>query len=274
MQAPWLGLTGFFVDRDHAVAADLHRRGGARRLRPAQDVPVSDASRDRSSPSAISPSPSARASAQTLRGRPRLVRHRARARRVALVGESGLGQIGHGALGDEAPALSAGASSVAVRSCFKGQDLIPMSEDEMREVRGNDISIIFQEPMTSLNPLHTIEKQIGEILQLHRGIPARRRARGSSSCSTRSASPIRRARLGSLSAPALRRAAPARDDRAWRSPTSRTCSSPTSRPPRSTSPCRRRSSSCSRTCRRGSAWRCCSSPTTSASCARSPTASA
>ena len=40
----------------------------------------------------------------------------------------------------------------------------------MREIRGNDISIIFQEPMTSLNPLHTIEAQIGEILSLHRGI--------------------------------------------------------------------------------------------------------
>ncbi len=37
----------------------------------------------------------------------------------------------------------------------------------MRGIRGNDISIIFQEPMTSLNPLHTIESQIGEILQLH-----------------------------------------------------------------------------------------------------------
>ena len=40
----------------------------------------------------------------------------------------------------------------------------------MREIRGNDISIIFQEPMTSLNPLHTIEAQIGEILLLHNGI--------------------------------------------------------------------------------------------------------
>ena len=48
----------------------------------------------------------------------------------------------------------------------------------MRQVRGNDITIIFQEPMTSLNPLHTIEKQIGEILLLHSGItgaPARAR---------------------------------------------------------------------------------------------------
>ena len=40
----------------------------------------------------------------------------------------------------------------------------------MRHVRGNDITIIFQEPMTSLNPLHTIEKQIGEILSLHQGL--------------------------------------------------------------------------------------------------------
>src|SRR4029079_7008551 len=53
---------------------------------------------------------------------------------------------------------------------FKGQELLSLSEREIREVRGNDITIIFQEPMTSLNPLHTIEKQIGEILLLHSGI--------------------------------------------------------------------------------------------------------
>ena len=53
---------------------------------------------------------------------------------------------------------------------FNGRDLLNMSEREMRGIRGNDISIIFQEPMTSLNPLHTIESQIGEILQLHHGV--------------------------------------------------------------------------------------------------------
>src|SRR5204863_1320374 len=53
---------------------------------------------------------------------------------------------------------------------FKGRELLRADEREMREVRGNDISIIFQEPMTSLNPLHTIEAQIGEILSLHQGI--------------------------------------------------------------------------------------------------------
>ena len=66
---------------------------------------------------------------------------------------------------------------------FKGQDLLSLSEREIREIRGDDITIIFQEPMTSLNPLHTIEQQIGEILLLHRGMTgAGRRARASSNC--------------------------------------------------------------------------------------------
>ena len=53
---------------------------------------------------------------------------------------------------------------------FKGQELLQMRQRDIRRVRGNDITIIFQEPMTSLNPLHTIEKQIGEILLLHQGL--------------------------------------------------------------------------------------------------------
>ncbi len=57
---------------------------------------------------------------------------------------------------------------------FKGQELSSLPEREIRKVRGNDITIIFQEPMTSLNPLHTIEKQIGEILLLHSGITGER----------------------------------------------------------------------------------------------------
>jgi microcin C transport system ATP-binding protein len=61
---------------------------------------------------------------------------------------------------------------------FNGRDLLTMSENDIRSIRGNDISIIFQEPMTSLNPLHTIEAQIGEILQLHKNIRgAKARAR-------------------------------------------------------------------------------------------------
>ncbi|MGB9000555.1 MAG: ABC transporter ATP-binding protein, partial [Pseudolabrys sp.] len=53
---------------------------------------------------------------------------------------------------------------------FQGRELLTLTEAQIRHVRGNDIAIIFQEPMTSLNPLHTIEKQIREILMLHQGI--------------------------------------------------------------------------------------------------------
>jgi microcin C transport system ATP-binding protein len=61
---------------------------------------------------------------------------------------------------------------------FKGQDMMRLRENDMRRVRGDDITIVFQEPMTSLNPLHPIEKQIGEILLLHGGlVGAKARAR-------------------------------------------------------------------------------------------------
>ena len=77
---------------------------------------------------------------------------------------------------------------------FKGQELLTLTERQIRQVRGNNIAIIFQEPMTSLNPLHTIEKQISEILLLHQGITghAARRAHPRAA-RLRSASPIPRA---------------------------------------------------------------------------------
>jgi len=53
---------------------------------------------------------------------------------------------------------------------FRGQELLGAAKPILREVRGNEISIIFQEPMTSLNPLHTVEKQINETLILHKGL--------------------------------------------------------------------------------------------------------
>jgi microcin C transport system ATP-binding protein len=53
---------------------------------------------------------------------------------------------------------------------FKGENLLARDEAALRKVRGNAITMVFQEPMTSLNPLHTVEKQIGEILSLHRGL--------------------------------------------------------------------------------------------------------
>jgi len=88
---------------------------------------------------------------------------------LALVGESGSGK--------SVTALSImkllpypAAHHPSGQVLFKGRDLLPLPESEIRHVRGNDITIIFQEPMTSLNPLHTIEKQLAEILLLHGGV--------------------------------------------------------------------------------------------------------
>ncbi len=53
---------------------------------------------------------------------------------------------------------------------FKGEELLTAPEKTLQKVRGNDISMIFQEPMSSLNPLHTVEQQVGEILDVHRGM--------------------------------------------------------------------------------------------------------
>jgi microcin C transport system ATP-binding protein len=96
---------------------------------------------------------------------------------VALVGESGSGKsVSALSILKLLPYPTASHPSGSIH--FKGRELIDLSENDIRGIRGNDISIIFQEPMTSLNPLHTIEAQIGEILLLHgglRGIKARAR---------------------------------------------------------------------------------------------------
>ena len=88
---------------------------------------------------------------------------------VALVGESGSGK--------SVSALSVlkllpypAASHPSGSILFKGEDLLARDENALRKVRGNKITMIFQEPMTSLNPLHTVERQIGEILKIHQGM--------------------------------------------------------------------------------------------------------
>jgi microcin C transport system ATP-binding protein len=88
---------------------------------------------------------------------------------VALVGESGSGK--------SVSALSVlkllpypAASHPTGQILFEGQDLLKANEKQLRQVRGNKITMIFQEPMTSLNPLHTISQQVMEILKLHRGM--------------------------------------------------------------------------------------------------------
>ncbi|RUU14432.1 ABC transporter ATP-binding protein, partial [Mesorhizobium sp. M6A.T.Ca.TU.002.02.2.1] len=88
---------------------------------------------------------------------------------VALVGESGSGK--------SVTALSVlkllpypAASHPSGKILFHGADLLATDEKALRRVRGNKITMIFQEPMTSLNPLHTIEQQIVEVLTLHQGL--------------------------------------------------------------------------------------------------------
>ncbi|MGO4715933.1 ABC transporter ATP-binding protein [Bradyrhizobium sp. 2TAF24] len=88
---------------------------------------------------------------------------------VALVGESGSGKsVSALSVLKLLPYPAAFHPSGSIH--FKGQNLLALKENEIRAIRGNDISIVFQEPMTSLNPLHTIEAQIGEILSLHNGL--------------------------------------------------------------------------------------------------------
>ncbi|NVD37253.1 ABC transporter ATP-binding protein [Ensifer sp. HO-A22] len=88
---------------------------------------------------------------------------------VALVGESGSGKsVSANSILKLLPYPSASHPGGEIR--FNGKDLLKASDAELRQVRGNDITMIFQEPMTSLNPLHPIERQIGEILELHQGL--------------------------------------------------------------------------------------------------------
>ncbi|MGE3064033.1 MAG: ABC transporter ATP-binding protein [Hyphomicrobiaceae bacterium] len=88
---------------------------------------------------------------------------------VALVGESGSGKT-VSALSIMRLLPYPAASHPTGQILFQGKDLLKASEADMRSIRGHRISIIFQEPMTSLNPLHTIERQVSEILKLHRGL--------------------------------------------------------------------------------------------------------
>ena len=88
---------------------------------------------------------------------------------LALVGESGSGKsVSALSILQLLPYPLARHPSGSIR--FAGEELIGCPEPALRGVRGNRIAMIFQEPMTSLNPLHTIEKQIGEILKVHKGL--------------------------------------------------------------------------------------------------------
>lgn len=94
--------------------------------------------------------------------------HIGRGETLAVVGESGSGKsvtsLSIMRLIATPPGRIAGGEMI-----FEGEDLVKKSEAQMRRIRGNDISMIFQEPMTSLNPVYTVGDQIAEAIQLHQG---------------------------------------------------------------------------------------------------------
>ena len=93
--------------------------------------------------------------------------HVDRGETVALVGESGSGKS---VTALSAVRLLGEAAHVTGRIDYEGRDMATATDAQLRGVRGNDISFIFQEPMTSLNPLHTLEKQLAESIELHQGL--------------------------------------------------------------------------------------------------------
>ncbi|NJN46554.1 MAG: ATP-binding cassette domain-containing protein [Candidatus Competibacteraceae bacterium] len=88
---------------------------------------------------------------------------------LALVGESGSGKsVSALSILQLLPYPSAHHPSGSIR--LRGEELLGAPADRLRRLRGNQIAIVFQEPMTSLNPLHSIEQQIGEVLAVHKGL--------------------------------------------------------------------------------------------------------
>jgi microcin C transport system ATP-binding protein len=99
-----------------------------------------------------------------------------RGQALALVGESGSGKsVTAQSIVKLLPYPAASHPSGEV--LFKGRDVLTMSDAELRAMRGAGVTMVFQEPMTSLNPLHTIERQVGEIIALHGGRAASTRDR-------------------------------------------------------------------------------------------------
>jgi peptide/nickel transport system ATP-binding protein len=86
---------------------------------------------------------------------------------IALVGESGCGKS---VTAMAVPGLLAPTATVTGRILLEGRDLLALSPKELRSVRGKDVSFVFQEPMTSLNPAFTVGRQIREVLQRHEGL--------------------------------------------------------------------------------------------------------
>src|SRR5262249_52319513 len=147
------------VDRRAADAAHLHRRGGTRCPRSQEDLQMS--------PAMTAPlvevrdlSVEFRSAGKAGEAVKRVSFNIAKGEIVALVGESGSGKtVSALSILRLLPYPAAHHPTGEIR--YGGQDLLRASSHDLREIRGEKISIVFQEPMTSLNPLHTILKQVG-----------------------------------------------------------------------------------------------------------------
>ena len=129
---------------------------------------------------------------------------------LALVGESGSGKsVTARALMGMLSERAVVGKSASVE--FSGQQLIGLSEEQLQKIRGSAISMIFQEPMTSLNPLYTAGNQIIESIQAHRKMP-KKEARSEPCDSFKRYKSQIRSETGSISSSAFRRPAPKGDD--------------------------------------------------------------
>ena len=131
---------------------------------------------------------------------------------LALVGESGSGKsVSALSILKLLPYPPAEHPSGSIN--FNGQELLDADERDLRKVRGNDITMIFQEPMTSLNPLHSVERQIGEILEVHQDLGGAQGAPADHQPSDQGRHPRSGNATAGFSASIVRRAAAARHDR-------------------------------------------------------------
>ena len=129
--------------------------------------------------------------------------------KLALVGESGSGKT--------VSALSllrlVHGAEVSGSAQLGGRDLLRMSEHQLRGVRGDEVAVIFQEPMTALNPLYTVGAQIAEVLQLKKGFSAAQAQAATVELLASTGIPEPARRAGAYPPPAQRWPAPARNDR-------------------------------------------------------------
>ena len=145
-----------------------------------------------------------------------------RGQTVCVVGESGCGKTVTAMTVMKLVPMPPG-RIVAGQVLWQGRDLVSASSDEMRRIRAKEIAIIFQEPMTSLNPVYSIGEQIAESLRLHEGLGAQGRARARGRDAGAGADPDAAAPRPRLPAPVLGRHAPAGDDRDRPGVQSRSC---------------------------------------------------